>query len=47
MCCVSDRERKDCEISWYRLGKVIKSPQEGENYKFLGILQADSFLGER
>ena len=28
-------------------GKVIKSLQEGESYKYLGILEADKFLGER
>ena len=27
-------------------GNVIKSPQEGESYKYLGILEADKFLGE-
>ena len=27
-------------------GKVIKSLQEGESYKYLGILQADKFLEE-
>ena len=27
-------------------GKVIKSLQEGESYKYLGILEADKFLGE-
>ena len=27
-------------------GKVIKSLQEGESYKYLGILEADRFLGE-
>ena len=27
-------------------GKVIKSLQQGENYKYLGILEADIFLGE-
>ena len=27
-------------------GKVIKSLQEGEGYKYLGILEADRFLGE-
>ena len=27
-------------------GKVIKSLQEGENYKYLGVLEADRFLGE-
>ena len=26
-------------------GKVNKSPQEGRNYKYLGILEADKFLG--
>ena len=28
-------------------GKVIKSLQEGENYKYLGILEADNFLEEK
>ena len=28
-------------------GKVIKSLQEGESYKYLGILQADKFLEEK
>ena len=28
-------------------GKVIKSLQEGENYKYLGILEADKILEER
>ena len=28
-------------------GKVIKSLQEGENYKYLGILGADKFLEEK
>ena len=27
-------------------GKVIKSLQEGESYNYLGILEADRFLGE-
>ena len=27
-------------------GKVIKSLQEGESYKYLGILEAERFLGE-
>ena len=27
-------------------GKVTKSLQEGESYKYLGILEADRFLGE-
>ena len=27
-------------------GKVIKSLQEGESYKYLGVLEADRFLGE-
>ena len=30
-----------------RDGKVIKSLQEGESYKYLGILEADKFLEER
>ena len=28
-------------------GKVIKSLQEGEGYKYLGILEADKFLEEK
>ena len=28
-------------------GKVIKSLQEGESYKYLGILEADKFLAEK
>ena len=28
-------------------GKVIKSLQEGESYKYLGILEADRFLEEK
>ena len=28
-------------------GKVIKSLQEGECYKYLGILEADKFLKEK
>ena len=28
-------------------GKVIKSLQKGENYKYLGILEADRFLEEK
>ena len=28
-------------------GKVIKSLQEGENYKYLGILEADKILEEK
>ena len=29
------------------VGKVIKSLQEGESYKFLGILEAEKILGEK
>ena len=28
-------------------GKVIKSLQEGESYKYLGILEADKFLEQK
>ena len=28
-------------------GKVVKSLQEGEGYKYLGILEADKFLEEK
>ena len=30
-----------------RDGKVIKLLQEGESYKYLGILEADKFLQEK
>ena len=30
-----------------RDGKVIKLLQEGESYKYLGILEADKFLEEK
>ena len=53
MCYVSNGDRKDC---WYigksvgielPDGKVIKSLQEGESYKYLGILEAGKFLEEK
>ena len=49
MCYVNNEERKDCEVSCIELpdGKVIKSLQEGESYKYLGILEADKFLEEK
>ena len=28
-------------------GKIMKSLQEGESYKYLGILEADKFLEEK
>ena len=34
---------KSVNIEWPD-GKVIKSLQEGESYKYLGILEADKFL---
>ena len=49
MCYVSNGERKDCESVGIELpdGKVIKSLQEGESYKYLGILEADKFLEKK
>ena len=48
MCYVSNGERKDCEVGIELPdGKVIKSLQEGESYKYLGILEADKFLEEK
>ena len=46
MCCVSNGERKDCKSVIIELpdGKVLKSLQEGESYKQLGILKVDKFL---
>ena len=49
MCYLSNGERKDFESVGIELpdGKVIKSLQEGESYKYLGILEADKFLEEK
>ena len=48
MCYVSNGERKDCEVAIELPdGKVIKSLQEDESYKYLGILEADKFLEEK
>ena len=48
MCYVSNRERKIVKSVGIKLrdGKVILSLQEGESYKYLGILEADKFLEE-
>ena len=48
MCNISGRERKDVKSVGIELldGKVIKSQQEGESYKYLGVLEADRFLGD-
>ena len=49
MCYVSNGERKDWEVSFgieLPDGKVIKSLQEGESYKYLENLEADKFLEE-
>ena len=48
MCYFSDRERKIVKSVRIELpdGKVIKSLQESESYKYLGIFEADRFLGE-
>ena len=45
---VSDREKKDVKSVGIELpdGKVVKSQQEGESFKYLGILETDRFLGE-
>ena len=44
----SDTGRKDLKSIEMELpdGKVIKSLQEGESYKYLGTLAADRVLGE-
>ena len=49
MCHVSNGEGKDCEPVGIEFpdGKVIKSLQEGESYKYLGILEADKFSEEK
>ena len=40
MCHVSNGERKDCEVSCYRVARC-------ESYKYLGILEADKLLQEK
>ena len=47
MCDVSNGERKDCFGIELPGGKVFKSLQKGESYKYLGILEADKFLEEK
>ena len=46
---VSNGKRKDLKSVGIELrdGKVIKLLQEGESYKYLGILEADKFLEEK
>ena len=34
-------------VSSCHIGKLVKSLQEGESYKYLGVLQADKFLEEK
>ena len=49
MCYVSNGERKDLKSVGIEFpdGKVIKSLQECESYKYSGILEADKFLEEK
>ena len=46
--CASDRKENIMKSVGIELPdvKVIKSLQEGESYKYLGILEADRFLAE-
>ena len=46
MCYVSNGEVKSVGIELPD-GKIIKSLQEGESYKYLVILEADKFLEEK
>ena len=49
MCYVHNKEGKIVKSVGIELpdGKIIKSLREGENYKYLGSLEADKFLEEK
>ena len=49
MCYVRNKEGKIVKSVGIELpdGKIIKSLREGENYKYLGNLEADKFLEEK
>ena len=42
MCHVGDEKGENSEVRWYSMpnDKVIKSLEEGESYKYLGVLEA-------
>ena len=48
MCYVSNGEKKDSNVKSVGIelpdGKLIKLLQEGESYKYIGILKADKFI---
>ena len=47
MCNVSDRKRRDCEISRYRVARWLLSHyRKGKVISILEILEADRILGE-
>ena len=48
VCYVSDREKKDCKIIWYRVAgcKLLHHYRKEKVNKYLGILEAARFLRE-
>ena len=46
MCQVGDEKGENSEVRWYSMpnDKVIKSLEEGESYKHLGVLEADKVM---
>ena len=44
MCHVGDKKGQNSDKV---IDKVIKSLEEGENYKYLGVLEADEVMGNK
>ena len=46
MCCVGDEKGENSEVRCIQLpnDKVIKSLEEGESYKYLGVLEANEVM---
>ena len=46
MCCVGDEKEENSEVRCIQLpnDKVIKSLEEGESYKYLGVLEANEAM---
>ena len=46
MCCVGDEKGENSEVRCIQLpnDKVIKSLEEGESYKYLGVLEANEAM---
>ena len=53
MCNVPEEKGENSEVRWYSIAQwysnlpndiVIKSPEKGESYKYLGVLEADKVM---